>query len=233
MRLKRAGDGGASGAPQPARAPLLASTRGRILAAAERLFAERGVAATSLRAITRLARVNLAAVNYHFGSREALVEAVYERRLGPLNRARLRQLDDAEHRASPPAVAAVVAAFVEPIVDLSARDARDGPLFVRLLAQTHAEAGPCFHKLFARENAGVVERFSAALARALPQLTPTELALRLQFMVGAVNHAVADTAHPRLGNGAAPDLERAARELVPFIVAGLQARRAHEPPARH
>lgn len=206
--------------------PLLSSTRERILTTAERLFAEGGVATTSLRTITSLARVNLAAVNYHFGSKDALIEAVYERRLGPLNRARLRNLDSLESRATPPTVADVVEAFVEPIVDFSARDAKDGLVFVRLLAQTCSEAAQHFHKLFAREYAGVIKRYRAALANALPQLSAHELEWRLQFMIGAVNHAVADTVYlrPLASKNTAPDLKGAAHELVPFIVAGLQAR---------
>jgi AcrR family transcriptional regulator len=213
--------------------PLLNSTRERILTTAEQLFAEGGVATTSLRTITSLARVNLAAVNYHFGSKEALIEAVYERRLGPLNRARLRNLDELEARAQPPTVEEIVGAFVAPIVDFSARDAKEGLVFMRLLAQTYAEAAPYFSKLFAREYEGVIKRYRAALARVLPQLGAAELDWRLQFMVGAVNHTVADTVYLRLvaGDGSTNDLKGAARELVPFISAGLQARAPRNTPA--
>jgi AcrR family transcriptional regulator len=206
--------------------PLLASTRERILTTAEQLFAEGGVATTSLRTITSLARVNLAAVNYHFGSKEALIEAVYERRLGPLNLARLRNLDDLELRSRPPSVEEIVEAFVSPIVEFSARDARDGLVFMRLLARTYSEAAQCFNKLFAREYEGVMRRYRAALAKALPGLAPSDLDWRLQFMVGAVNHAVADSVYQRLlgGTGQSHELRAAARELVPFIAAGLRAR---------
>jgi len=216
--------------------PLLSSTRERILTTAERLFAEGGVATTSLRSITSLARVNLAAVNYHFGSKQALIEAVYERRLGPLNRARLRNLDELESHAIPPSVAEVVGAFVEPIVDFSARDAKEGFLFMRLLAQTCSEAAQRLRKLFAREQAGVIDRYRGALANSLPQLNARELEWRLQFMIGVVNHAVSDTVplQEHGADGVAPDLKAAARELVPFIVAGLQARSARPAPAdRH
>jgi AcrR family transcriptional regulator len=216
--------------------PMLSSTRERILSTAEQLFAEGGVATTSLRSITSLARVNLAAVNYHFGSKEALIEAVYERRLGPLNRARLRNLDALEARAAEPTVTEIVAAFVGPIVDFSARDAKEGLVFMRLLAQTYSEAAPCFRKLFAREYAGVLERYRVALTRALPRLDAAALEWRLQFMIGAVNHTVADTVHlpPVDRDAAQPDLETAARELVPFIVAGLRAQGLrHAAPDRH
>lgn len=216
--------------------PQLTTTRERILTTAEQLFAEGGVAATSLRSITSVARVNLAAVNYHFGSKDALIEAVYERRLGPLNRARLRNLDELEMRAAPPTVAELVAAFVDPIVDLSARDVKSGAVFMRLLAQTCSEAALRVRKLFTREHAAVLERYRGALARALPQLSVRELDWRLQFMIGAVNHAVTDAAHAHLHatEAAQPDLKGAARELVPFIVAGLEARGArHVSGRRH
>lgn len=204
--------------------PLLSSTRERILATAEQLFAEGGVATTSLRTITSLARVNLAAVNYHFGSKEALIEAVYERRLGPLNRARLTNLDRLEQSGAAVPVEDIVRAFVEPIVALSSHDPKDGLVFMRLLAQTYSEAAQYLHKLFGREHESVVKRYRAALARALPQLAAAELEWRLQFMVGAVNHAVADTAYLRMiGGSGGLELERAARELIPFITAGLRA----------
>lgn len=206
---------------------LLHTTRERILTAAEQLFAESGVATTSLRTITSLARVNLAAVNYHFGSKEALIEAVYARRLGPLNQARLDNLK-ALQSAGQPDVEDIVTAFVAPIVALGRGDEKEGLVFMRLLAQTYSEASQYFHKLFAREYEDVLERYRAALAAALPQLSSDELEWRLQFMIGAVNHAVADTVYLRFlsGKDGPPDLDSVARELVPFIAAGLRAPRA-------
>src|SRR5947208_16884641 len=66
-----------------------AATKERILDSAESLFMEHGFEATSLRSITAAAAVNLAAVNYHFGSKEELFQAVLTRRLDPMNHARL------------------------------------------------------------------------------------------------------------------------------------------------
>ncbi len=76
-----------------------AHTRDRILSTAEALFMERGYAGTSMRMVTARARVNLAAVNYHFGSKEALIREVFERRLAPLNSARIGYLDRLEAKA--------------------------------------------------------------------------------------------------------------------------------------
>src|SRR5262245_20834005 len=90
-------------------------TPNRIIAAAERLFAEGGEDATSLRAITREANVNVAAVHYHFGGRDELLRALLDRRLGPLNARRLDLLDEAvAAHGDPPPVEALLAAFLRP-----------------------------------------------------------------------------------------------------------------------
>src|SRR5258708_21032927 len=92
-------------------------TREKILCAAESLFMEHGYAATSLRVITAKARVNLAAVNYHFGSKEALIREVFELRLGPLNAARIAQLAKLEAPAlgRPLAIAQIIEAIIAPL----------------------------------------------------------------------------------------------------------------------
>src|SRR5688572_26196161 len=93
-----------------------ADTRGRLLDAAERLFAAKGFEATSLRDVTAKAKANLAAVNYHFGSKEALVRAVFERRLGEVNRRRLALLDGIGRVR--PAPEQILHAFIAPTFDL-------------------------------------------------------------------------------------------------------------------
>jgi AcrR family transcriptional regulator len=94
-------------------------TRERILDAAERLFARKGITSTSMRALTAAAGVNLAAVHYHFGSKEALLDAVIERRAEPCNAARNRALDRhlAERAEAAPDVEQVLRAFLEPVVE--------------------------------------------------------------------------------------------------------------------
>src|SRR5437764_6402442 len=83
---------------RPVRGP---ATKERILDVAEALFMEHGYEATSLRAITTAAEVNLAAVNYHFGSKEELFQAVLTRRLDPMNQQRLELLTRFEGEAAP------------------------------------------------------------------------------------------------------------------------------------
>jgi len=85
-------------------------TRTRILDAAEELFMQHGFEATSMRQLTAKAGVNLAAVNYHFGSKDALIEAVFRRRLDPMNAARIAELEKLEG----PSPEAIIRAFIGP-----------------------------------------------------------------------------------------------------------------------
>jgi AcrR family transcriptional regulator len=205
---------------------LLDSTKDRILAAAEELFARTGVARTSLRAITALARVNLAAVNYHFGSKEGLVEEVYRRRLEPLNRARMANLDRLESRARNPSLESILKAFMTPVATLARDPAQGGPTVMRLLGQTHAEAEAPFKAWFAGEYRRVLERYHAALCRALPALPPEEVRWRLQFLVGALTYPVAERQLVELVSGEAidpDDVTLVVERLLPFVAAGFRA----------
>src|SRR5689334_12024668 len=103
------------------------NTKDRILDTAERLFARDGVEATSLRAITTEAGVNLAAVNYHFQSKEALLHAVIARRVGPMNTRRIELLNAVEARAFGDLlpVAQVLDAFLRPVFEMFATNAKE------------------------------------------------------------------------------------------------------------
>src|SRR6266850_1812820 len=96
-------------------------TRSRILDVAEELFGEQGLGRVSIRDITRGAKANLAAINYHFGSKEDLVAAVFERRVVPVNQARLAALDKVEKSAGKriPKLEAILAAFIRPALQSS------------------------------------------------------------------------------------------------------------------
>ncbi len=214
---------------------LLDSTKDRILAAAEELFARTGVARTSLRAITALARVNLAAVNYHFGSKEGLVEEVYRRRLEPLNRARLANLERLERRARTPTLEDILEAFMTPVASLAKDPAQGGPTVMRLLGQTHAEAEAPFKTWFAGEYKKVLERYHAALCRALPGMPPEDVRWRLQFLVGALTYPVAERQLVELVSGEAidpNDVNLVVRRLLPFVAAGFRAPPGELKPAR-
>jgi AcrR family transcriptional regulator len=214
---------------------LLDSTKDRILAAAEELFARTGVARTSLRAITALARVNLAAVNYHFGSKDGLVEEVYRRRLEPLNRARLANLERLEQRARKPSLEEILEAFMSPVATLARDPAQGGPTVMRLLGQTHAEAEEPFRAWFAGEYKRVLERYHAALCRALPGIPPEDIRWRLQFLVGALTYPVAERQLVELVSGEAidpDDVTRVVERLLPFVAAGFRVAPVKPPKVR-
>lgn len=200
------------------------STKDRILAAAEELFAEAGIAATSLRQITGRAGVNLAAVNYHFGSRDALIEAVFERRLKPLNEERLARLDQLK-TGSTPTLGQIVKAFIEPVLSLSRDPERGGPRFVRLVAQSYTETSSRFERFFTGQYREVLERFADVLEESLPELQRDEIHWRLHFMIGATAYTIVDSHLLRLiaGSEQTGDMERTLAYLEPFLIAGFQA----------
>src|SRR5215471_5926289 len=157
-----------------------ASTKEKILDAAEKLFGMNGFDATSLRDITAEAQVNLAAVNYHFQSKEALMESVISRRIQPVNRRRLELLDSAGEN---PTVEQVIGAFLAPVF-LETNLGSVPSLIGRVLA----DPGQFLKKLFPEEFAPLTRRFAEAFGRALPDLTPREVAWRMHFMSGSMSH---------------------------------------------
>src|SRR5512135_2832638 len=118
-----------------------AATKERILDTAETLFMEHGFEATSLRAITAAAAVNLAAVNYHFGSKEELFQAVLTRRLDPMNQRRLALLDRFERdtAATPLSCERIIVALFIPALELARDPELGGKNFLRLLGRAYAD----------------------------------------------------------------------------------------------
>jgi AcrR family transcriptional regulator len=203
-------------------------TKQRILDAAEALFAERGYNGTSLRDITATAAVNLAAVNYHFNSKEALIQAVFRRKLGPLNRQRLEMLDALEAAAGRHAVPLEewVRIFVGPALRLLSRPQPGGVSFGMLLGRMYSSPAPPVQRLFVEEMKELVGRFAAALRRILPELPPEEVFWRMFFGIGAMAHTlVASWALKTLSEGRAEaaDIEGTIDRLTTFLVGGLKA----------
>src|SRR5438046_2512014 len=114
-------------------------TRTRILDAAEELFMLHGFEGTSMRQLTTKAGVNLAAVNYHFGSKDALIEAVFRRRLDPMNAARIAALDELEKSSRSPAPEAIIRAFIGQSLRMIEDTRSGGRNFIRLLGRSYTE----------------------------------------------------------------------------------------------
>jgi AcrR family transcriptional regulator len=204
-------------------------TRERILSAAEALFMERGFAATSLREITSRAQVNLAAVNYHFGSKEELIRAVFARHLGPLNQARVAYLDGLQAQARGQALTPerIIEAMVAPVMQASRDPLRGGARFLRLLGRAFSEPSATVRDCLPKQYREVVVRFKEALVRALPHLPEQELVWRMHFMFGAMSYAMAGNDALQLISTCdvegAEDAQAIICRLVPFLTAGLQA----------
>ena len=206
-----------------------AATKDRILDAAEALFMEHGFEATSLRAITAAAAVNLAAVNYHFGSKEELFQAVLTRRLDPMNQRRLALLDRFERDAAsaPLSCERIIVALFVPALELARDPERGGKDFLRLLGRAYADPAPFIRQLLSEQYAQMIARFKAAFGRALPHLPRKELSWRLHFIMGALSYTLAGTDVLKLIAELNPtettNDEVLLRRLAPFLLAGLKA----------
>ena len=203
-------------------------TAARILDVAEGLFVEFGLKATSLRLITRQAGVNLAAVNYHFRSKDALFEAVFLRRFGPWATECLRELDALERRVAadeePLTAEAVVKSYVRPALALSKDPARGGVMFVRLFSRVLVENHRQLRETMSRQYGELVTRYTRALGRALPGLTEQEVEWRMHLGFSVMFHAFAGNDILKVfGRSAvsARDPDMIVKHMVPFVVAGL------------
>lgn len=199
------------------------STKERILGAAETLFARHGFAGASLRQVTAAAHVNLAAVNYHFGSKDNLIEEVFRRRLDELNAHRLDALKNALGKPEPD-LEDVLGAFIRPALDLSL-DQGGGHAFMRVLARAYAEHDERLRRFLSDNYGHVLREFAAAFGRLLPHLEKEELYWRLDFITGALTHSMADFGPMKRRSQVSEEThrERAAEHLIRFAVAGLLA----------
>jgi AcrR family transcriptional regulator len=197
----------------------MTDTKEKILDTAERLIGEQGYAATSLRQIIAEAGVNLAAVHYHFGSKEDLLDAVVVRKATPVNEARLARLDrvEAEAGSGPLEVEKVLESFFVPAAEVASRS----PEFVRLIGRMLTEG--LMPRIVERHFQAASLRFLTALRRATPELPQEELLWRIHFTVGAMAHAVCGAPiFPEMAGDPA-DLEPRMRRLVTFLGAGFRA----------
>lgn len=197
-----------------------ASTKERILAAAEVLFAQRGFDGASLRQLTAAAEVNLAAVNYHFGSKDKLVEEVFRRRLDTLNAHRLAALSKVAGEPDT-TLEDVLDAFIRPALALSGDGS--GSLFMRVLARAFAEHDDHLRQFMSENYGHVMRQFTAEFARLLPQLSREELYWRIDLVTGALTHAMSGFGMiQRKGDvSESTHREQTIAHLVRFASAGL------------
>lgn len=200
-------------------------TRARIMEAAESLFVERGFGQTSLRAITSRASVNLAAVNYHFGSKDGLIRELASQRLKPVNAERMRRLNALRRRGTP-TLEAVLVAFVEPLLCSDRPDAGNHVGFLRLLGSAQPGMSEPLRTFIGALDRHVVDTYERALAEVLPELPRTELHWRIGFLNGLVSYLLGRAVADAPGGQASDTHEPRAvllQHLMPFVVAGFRA----------
>ena len=192
-------------------------TKSRILDSAEKLFGMNGFEGTSLRDITTAADVNLAAINYHFQSKDSLIDAIVARRIEPVNKKRFELL---EAVGPNPTVEQILTAFMAPVMRVKV-DAVV-PLIGRILSNPELFVERVFHK----HLAPVSQRFVEALSKALPELPPSEILWRLHFSVGVLTHTMLwGRIFPKITNGVCDisDREALVDRAVRFVAAGFRA----------
>jgi AcrR family transcriptional regulator len=213
-------------------APKPVDTRKSILDAAERLFMEHGYEGTSMRQLTGAAQVNLAAVNYHFGSKEALMREVFKRRLDWLNDERMKVLNDLEEKAKgkPLKPSQILDGFFGTLIRMADDKEHGGMTFLRLLGRTMTEPTEFIRTFMAKEYQPVLERYKAALFKALPDVPKAEIVWRFHFMLGATSYAIAGTDMLRLvtdwqieQDESTDRVDRLMPRLMSFLLGGLRS----------
>jgi AcrR family transcriptional regulator len=163
------------------------ATKALVFETAERLFALRGFQAVSVRDITAEAGVNLAALNYHFGSKDALLMAIFRQRASELNRARARMLHEAmdRHGGAPPVRAILHALMAPPTLWLAASGGRR--ISFQFLIRARSE-GTAEMRAALASDVGHLRRFADALAKARPDLAQEDVLWRLHFVLGLLHN---------------------------------------------
>ena len=200
--------------------------RQRLLDVAELLFAERGFDAVSVRDITHQAKANVAAINYHFGTREGLLGLVVTRCLTPINEERVARLGILERKWAGKLlpVEEIVDAFVRPLVGKVRQSKLSERLFCTLLGRIFALSGEgSLTGAAGVPGRGLNARFNRALRKALPTVLPEEVGWRSHFMVGALIHMLMNQDPlQRLSDGEEPSMEATLSRFIRFASAGLR-----------
>ena len=208
---------------------LQAGTKQRILDTAEHLFACEGYRGTSLRAITGKAGVNLAAVNYHFGSKRALLEEVIKRRMGPLNQVRRKRLEEIRARSltegKRPDIRAVLTAFIEPTI-LFRESERGAGDFITFIGRSFADPDDTVRTVFHRVINPMVQLLFRTVSEALPNQPKDIIFWRLHFTIGALFHTmhIYGAMKPAFMSMTTDiDARSLVNLIIPYVTAGMKA----------
>ena len=200
----------------------------RILDAAEQLFAEKGFAETSLRLITSKAGVNLAAVNYHFGSKKSLIQAVFTRFLNPFVVSLEQELDRNEQAGNPDqSLEELLEMLVRLVLAVKPRSGNDLSTFMRLLGLAFSQSQGHLRKYLGEVYGKVFKRYMALVLRSAPELPIEVLFWRVHFMLGSAAFTLSSMkalkAMAEAETGQRAGTDEILRQMVPFFAAGMRA----------
>lgn len=202
-------------------------TKIRILDAAEKLFAERGFSDTSLRLITGRAEVNLASVNYHFGSKKELIRAVLARYLDVFMPAAAGQIQQLQQCQQQVPLEQVFAALVEPLLQLNQVRHGGTTVFLQLLGRGYIESQGHLRWFITTHYRDALQQFVSAVSDSAPQVPAAEMFWRLHFTLGTIVFTMA-SADALMEIATADfdehnDIEAVIRKVIPYMAAGVTA----------
>ena len=206
-------------------------TKRRIIGAAGRLFAERGFEGVSLREITSAAEANVAAVNYHFGNKEQLIDEVIVDHVLPVIRERLRLLNEAKELVgdgddSVVAIEDILNAFMRPFLTVMNESGVSKALFCKLSGRCMSDRGGNLPEKALSEFALMVKMFTTELGKTIPELSPKVLLWRLHFSFGVMAHTLMYEERfyeMTKGGCGKPDLETTLMRMIDYCKGGLLA----------
>ncbi len=192
----------------------------KLLAAAEKLFAEKGFDLVSVRDVSEAAKMNVAAVNYHFGSRAALLATVILHHVTPLQEQQLKRLNEAERRANGDVISieGILHAMIQPIISNPHAIKLSQNIHYQLVSRIFTDNGASLSLSQREVYLRVNDRFKSSLETVLPTVDPKNLAIRFHFIQGALAHLLlrVESLAPKL------TMEQVFHQFVAFAAAGLR-----------
>ncbi len=208
------------------------STVERILDSAEILFAEHGFAETSLRAITSDAKVNLAAVNYHFGSKKELIQAVFGRFLDPFMAGLDQSLEDLLNNNKKMGVEEVLELLVNHILTSKPRQPNDIAIFMKLMGLAYTQNQGHLKRFLTESYGATLDRYFEMLYGSCPGLPVSDMFWRSYFILGSAIFSMSGSeallAIAKRDHGIDDDIEAIMRRMIPFMAAGLRAHATYD-----
>lgn len=199
-------------------------TKEQILDVAERAIAENGYAGTTLRSVVSKANVNLAAIHYHFGSKEELFRAVIARMAQPIVSGHLTALEAILAETDTPSVEAILRAYLQSSFDYVTCSAITHPTRAQFMGRCRTEPDPV-QSIADKQFRPSTEKFLDALQRSLPNQTRSQLKWKLDLVVTSLIRVLGEAGKPdALLNDTTPEgIEAALSKLILFLLPALES----------